>query len=72
MGTHFTLIKHTGRDIKNLGNKLTENQVRKILLRADDESCFQVREWNDDFFDLDGTPRLLDFINGEEWLDKYL
>ena len=72
MVTYFTLIKYIGRDFFNIDGKLTEDQLRGILLRSDDESLFQVSEWDEDLSESGGTPKLLNHVNGEEWLNNHL
>lgn len=72
MSAYFTIIKYIGRDFFNIDGKLTEDQLKKILLKADYGSFFHISEWNDDSVDPDGTPELIDQKNGEEWLNKHL
>jgi len=72
MGTYFTLIKYVGQDIREIGDLLSEDEVRKFLLRSDDESLYQVSEFDKDVHNGDGIPLLIDYSNGEEWLDKHL
>lgn len=71
MSIYFSVIKGKGRDIRTIGDELTEDDVRKILLRSDDESLFEVTEWDDDYSDPDGLDLLEEVLNGEEWLVKY-
>jgi len=72
MGTYFSLIKYIGRDIREIGDNLTEDTVKKILLRSDDESLFQVSEFDQDGHNGDGIPLLIEHVNGEEWLNNHL
>lgn len=72
MSTYFTLIKYIGQDIREIGCLLSEDEVRKFLLRSDDESLYQVSEFNKNGHNGDGIPLLIDYSNGEEWLDKHL
>lgn len=72
MGTHFSLIKHTGRDIHTIGDELTEDDVVKLLLSSADESLFLVTEWDSNYIEEDGTPLLVEQLNGEEWLADHL
>jgi len=72
MCTHFTLIKYIGRDFYNINGNLTEDQVRKILLRSDDECLYQVSKWDSDQNNKNEIPELIYQLNGEQWLNNHL
>lgn len=72
MSTYFSLIKGKGLDSRTIGDELTEDQVRKILLRSRDECMFQVTEWYF-YCDIgDVCSIFIDCLNGEEWLNNHL
>lgn len=72
MSTYFTLVKHVFRDILEIGDLLSEDEVRKFLLRSDYENLYQVSEFDSNGHNGDGNPLLIDHLNGEEWLYKHL
>lgn len=72
MGTYFSLIKYVGHDIREIGDLLSEDEVRKFLLRSDDEDLYQVSEFDPNGHNGDGIPLLVDYLNGEEWLNNHL
>jgi len=72
MTTHFSLSKYIGREAHFIGEDLTKDEVVKLLVSSADESLFQVTEWDSNYIEEDGSPLIVEQLNGEEWLSNHL